>query len=1163
LLTDGKEVDLVLPLCPTVDSDTLLTLAASVGMAAGAPLGLAFQTAHHVPAVEGSFDGHTARARIQGIRYQLRTATAGEWQRLPQGDEPGTGLVVALDREGTPGPLGLIQLRPKLVASVPKLVEVCRRHGVEVAVLPGRDSIVARHITDRAGVTLLPADDPLTAIRDRQARGLRVAFVSDGEHGGPAFAQCDLAIGMAAGHHSYFPAQADFLAPDLIAVADFIDTGGRREAAARDGVALSVLCNVVGLALSLQGPIGVHLAFIPGYVAALGAMAAGVFRLRGGRRPEAVLGYMVEPRPERWGHRPIPNVLEAFHTRPEGLSPASAARRQRSRPASHLREDFLAAVNKQYQSPSVGLLAAGACLTLVLGQPLHTAILSAALTVNVLAGLWRERRASLCNDAVRKLSTAEVRVLRDGETVIVPAAEVVPGDVLVLLHGDRIPADARLIEADSLEVSEATLTGQSLPVAKNPTHPTDHGRILLEGSDVIIGTGRAVVVAVGQHTRLGAMALAMNVSAERTGPLDARLARVLSVALPAFLAGGAVTGVAVLAYGSLPVLEGISLGITSALATVPAGLPVAAGIGQSAAAGRLARHHTLTRRLNGIEALGRVDIACIDKTGTMTEGHLSLCLVARLEEEEGWPARLAADFLHVLRIGGLACPHPDHVHSSLHPMDRAVVHAAHEAGLGDELRMLREAEAPFDAARGFHGALVGGRVCIKGAPERIVSRCTRIRGKLLDEESRRELLERADELAARGLRILLVAEGPGHASPHDPTELDVVGFLGLTDRLRPSVPATVTRCQEAGVRVMMITGDHLETARAIGRRAGLYHEDSHEAITAAELLELPAADLDERLKQVAIVARATPDDKVKIIDSLHRCGHTVAMTGDGINDAPALRRADVGLAMGRSGTEAAQQAAAVVLSEDDFAQLAEALVEGRGLWRNMRHALGLVVGGNAAEMSLYAAAACVGLGAPLSPAQVLLVGLMTDSLPPLATAMQGPGHFKLSLLTREGVPGLDGSHLRRDLVRHALATGVPTLGAYGWMHAVAGPAEAGAVAFASLIGTQLAQALSAGKAQGLRSPIVLASVGASLAALGLILGVPPLREFFGLAAPSALGWGAAAASSVAAVPISRGLSIVSASNWKELLSGWTDEARRLASPAPAAVASPAELPAPG
>jgi magnesium-transporting ATPase (P-type) len=1147
LLTDGKEVDLVLSLFPAVDNDTLLTLAASVGVAAGAPLGMALQAAHVVPAVEGSFDGHTASARINRIRYTLRTAVAGERRQLPGGDVAGAGLVVALDREGTPGPLGLIRLRPRLVGCVTTLVEVCRRHGVELAVLPGREPTMAERITDRAGVTLLPTDDAAAAIRERQARGLRVAFVSDGEHAGQAFAQCDLAIGMAAGHHGYFPAQADFLAPDLTAVADFIDAGGRRETAVRDGVVLSTLCNVLGLALSLQGPIGIHVAFIPGYVAALGAMASGIARLRGGWRPEAVLGYMVEPRPERWGHRPVPKVLEAFHTRPEGLSSAAAARRLRPRPASQLGEEFLAALDKQYQSPSVALLAAGACLTLVLGQPLHTVVLSTALSINVVAGMWRERRASLGREAVRRLGSAQARVLRDGRPVLLSAAEVVPGDVIVLHQGDRIPADARLIEADSVEVSEATLTGQSLPVAKNQAHPSDQGRIVLEGSDVLVGGGRAVVVAVGQHTRMKAMAVSITVRAERTGPLDARLSSVLRVALPAFLAGGAVTGAAVLAYGSVPILEGISLGISTALATIPAGLPVVAGIGQSAAATRLARHHTLTRRLSGIEALGRVDIACVDKTGTLTEGHLSLCLIANLDEEAGWPGQLADDFLHVLRIGGLACPHPDHLHLLLHPTDSAVVHAAHEAGLGDELRVLREAEVPFEAARGFHCAAVVGRICIKGAPERIAPRCTRIGGTPIDDTSRSRLLERANQLAARGLRILLVAEGPGDTAPHDPNELDVVGFLGLTDRLRPSVPETLMRCQRAGVRVMMITGDHLATARTIGKRAGLCDGDGQEAVTAAEILPLPAAALDERLKRVAIVARATPEDKVKIIESLNRSGHTVAFTGDGINDAPALHRADVGLAMGRSGTEAAQQAADVVLADDEFAQLAEALVEGRGLWRNMRHVLGQVLGGNAAELSLVAGAACVGLGAPLAPAQVLLIGLMTDILPPLATAMQAPGHLKLSLLTREGLLGLD-SHLRRDVVRHALATGVPTLGAYGWMHAAAGPVEAGAVAFASLIGTQLAQALEAGKAQGLRSRIVVATVGGTLATLGLGLGVPPLCELFGLVAPSGLGWGAVAASSVAAAAISRGLGVAGEATWKGWLSAWQEAGSRLTAP---------------
>jgi len=1163
LLADGKEVDQVMPLAAEMDSDMLLTLAGAIAAATGAPLGKALMVPNPLAAVDGTFDGRTASARINGLRFTLRTARETERQLMQDAASPRAGLVLALERADRPGPLGLIRLRPRLFPSVPHLVEICRRHGVELAVLPGRDAIVARRITDRAGITLLPSDDPLPAIRERQARGQRVAFVSDGAHAGPAFAQCDLAIGLAAGHGGYFPAQADYLAPDLATIADFIDTGGRRDAAARDGVVLSALSNVLGLALSLQGPIGVHVAFIPGYVAALAAMAAGLWRLRGGNRPEAAMGYLAEPRPERWGRRPIPSVLQAFHTTASGLSCASAARRLRPKPASERREQFLAAVDKQYQSPSVALLAAGACFTLVMGQPLLTVILSTTLSINVVAGLWRERRASLGNEAVQRLRAAKARVLRDGQTVMLPAAEVVPGDVLVLVQGDRVPADARLIAAESLEVSEATLTGESLPVVKAAAEASDHHCIVLEGSDVIVGAGRAVVVAIGRHTRLGATAVAMNVSAERTSPLDTRLARMLRVAVPACLAGSALTGVAVFVFGSLPLVEGMTLGVTTALATIPAGLPVAAGAGQAAAAARLARHNVLVRSLTGIEALGRVDVACIDKTGTLTEGHLSLSLVADLKQEEAWPAPLADDFLHVLRIGALASLHPDHVHPTLHATDAAVVQAAHEAGLGDELRVLRDAEAPFDAARGFHGALVGGRLCIKGAPERVAPRCIRIGERLLDDAGRRELLDRASRLAARGLRMLLVAEGPADAPPHDPAELTVVGFLGLTDRVRPSAPAAVARCHDAGIRVLMLTGDHLATARTIGHRVGLYRDERDEALTAAELLELPPASLDERLQRVAIVARATPADKVKIIQGLHRRGHTVAMAGDGINDAPALRQADVGLAMGRGGTEAAQQAADVVLADDEFEKLAEALVEGRSLWRNMRHALCQTLGGNIAELGLYAGVASAGLPAPLAPAQVLLVGLITDALLPLATAMRPPQQRILARLTREGLSGLD-AHLPRDLVRHGLATGVPTLGAYFWMHAAAGPVEAGAVAFASLIGTQLAQTLEAGKAQGLLSPSVLAAVGGSLAALGLAFGVPPVRDFFGLVAPSALGWGAVGASSVAAAAISRYNSPAALMLRNGLFSAWKEETRRLTTmvanlqPPP-----PAALPAPG
>src|SRR5205085_10204650 len=404
-----------------------------------------------------------------------------------------------------------------------------------------------------------------------------------------------------------------------------------------------------------------------------------------------------------------------------------------------------------------------------------------------------------------------------------------------------------------------------------------------------------------------------------------------------------------------------------AIAALPEGLPLLAGTAQAAVARRLMRRHALVHRLSAVEALGRVDVACADKTGTLTVGQLAVHLVADLDDEATLPALLPAKLQQVLLTAAFASPHPDAADVAAHPTDLAVAEAARAAGLVEELRAERTVESPFEPTQSFHAAVVRGRLCIKGAPEVLLSRCTRVRRgddeQPLDETLRQALQARAQHLAERGLRVLMVADGPTEGSVDDPQELAALGFVGISDPLRPGVPAAIRRCHDAGIRVIMLTGDHPATARAIAREAGLLADEAEggrrktdvdssplptsdfrlstsasvgAVLTATEITELEESELDQRLEGATVIARATPLDKLRIVESLQRRGHTVAMTGDGVNDAPALRLADVGVAMGRGGTEVARQAADVVLADDDFATLVEALVEGRSFWRNIR-----------------------------------------------------------------------------------------------------------------------------------------------------------------------------------------------------------------------------------
>jgi cation-transporting ATPase I len=429
--------------------------------------------------------------------------------------------------------------------------------------------------------------------------------------------------------------------------------------------------------------------------------------------------------------------------------------------------------------------------------------------------------------------------------------------------------------------------------------------------------------------------------------------------LPLIAGAGAIVAGAGLLWRR-PLFPQLAVGASVAIAAVPEGLPLLAGTGEAAVAGRLAERQALVRRLSAVETLGRVDVACADKTGTLTEGRLALSLVRDMDQEGTPSDGLPPELRRVLLAAALASPHPDASDADSHPTDVTVVQGAREAGLEDELRVKREAESPFDPAQSFHASAVGGRLCVKGAAEALVPRCDRVRRNgndhTLDQDGRRELLACAEELAERGLRVLMVAEGPSETPVNDPDGLTALGFLGISDPLRPAVPAAVRRCHEAGVRLIMLTGDHPATARAIAREAGLLQEADGELLTGEEIAELDNGELDERLEHATVVSRITPLDKLRIVESLQRRGHTVAMTGDGVNDAPALRLADVGVAMGRGGTEVARQASDVVLADDDFSTLVETLVEGRSFWRNIRRALGLLLGGNLGELGLMVGA---------------------------------------------------------------------------------------------------------------------------------------------------------------------------------------------------------------
>lgn len=1116
LLTDRLEVTNVLPLSDEMSAAEAQARAAGIANAAGSPWGGIFHTTRLVVANDGNFDGTTATAFAEGVRYTL--GPVENWRNLPEAASlrQRGNSILALRREARERPLALFAMRPHLAPGVQTLVATCQRRGVELALLSQGDELALRSLAHRAQIALIEGDSAPSVIAERQRRGEVVAFVSDHAGAMAGFAACDLGIGLS-DDRSRFPARADLLAPDLAALAAIIDAGAERDATVRDSVGLSIISNIAGMIWGFRGAPGVATASRVVYITALGALADGWLRLRGGKRAISTAARLVDPQPERWGRRSVDEVLLTLKTSGAGLTDRQARERRRRMPVAQARNVLQAALLEQVRSPLTGILAAGGLLSLLFGSVGDFAIIGATISANAIIGIWQEQKANQVAEALKQVGTMRARVLRDNEEKILPSDELVAGDILLLAAGDRVAADARVIDAQGLEVDEAALTGESLPVAKFAENGNEARHVVLEGSDVITGTGRAVVVAVGEQTRLGATRLALAEEKEQLNPLGVRLGHMLRLFLPISAAGGATVVAAGLLW-KRPLTTLLATGATIALAGMPEGLPLLSRVGEAGVARRLARHRAIVRRLSSVEALGRVDVVCADKTGTMTRGRLQLGVVADTKRECTLAEGLAESLAYVLLTAALASPHPEAQGARAHPTDAALVQGAIDAGLRAAIDASRQAELSFDPARAFSATITQQRLCVKGAPEVILPRCRSLLQDgehcLLDEDGRAALLRRARQLAARGLRLLMVAEGASDSALDNPQELTALGFVGINDPLRPTVREAVRRCHEAGVRVMMITGDHPETARAIAQEAGLL-KGKGEVLNALDIADLQNGDLDQHLKHAAVIARATPLDKLRIVESLRRQGHTVAMTGDGVNDAPALRLADIGVAMGRSGTEVARQTADVVIADDDFSTLVEGFVEGRSFWRNMRRALGLLLGGNLGELGMVVGASLLGTGMPLTVGQILAVNAITDILPALAVILQQPEHRDLVRLQREGASALDASLLREVLSR-GLATSLPSLAAYLMTLGSGSLPQARSVAFASIVLTQLAQTVMVGRAEGQLTRPVLGAVGGSLGVLLAAFGIPQARNLLDLVIPPPSSWLLLAASTLAA-----------------------------------------------
>ncbi len=786
------------------------------------------------------------------------------------------------------------------------------------------------------------------------------------------------------------------------------------------------------------------------------------------------------------------------------------------------------AVAEEVFNPLVPLLAAGAGMSAFVGSFADAGLVAGVVAFNALLGGAQRFQVERAVRSLERRAMLRVSVLRGGKWQQIDAVGLVKGDVLVFQAGDVVPADCRILDAVALEVDASSLTGESLPVVRGATPSfqataADRTSMLYEGSVIVAGRARAVVVATGSETeahRTGGPRVAVR---PRVG-VEARLTPLMALTGPA--AGFAGLGLLVSGLLREQRLEQIvGSAVSLAVASVPEGLPVLATAAQLAAAERLSRRGALVRNPRALEALGRINTLCMDKTGTLTEGKLALGRVFDGNRSEEL-ASLSPGLRAVLQVALRASPENLLGAPQAEAIDDALARGARAAGLSrTSASFQRAAELPFDPRRGFHAALgeltgQGGAwtLAVKGASEAILPRCARWKTpdgveSPLDGAARRKLEERVHRYASRGLRVLAVAERA--ASPGEELREEAVdrlcfrGFLAFSDPVRPTAKAATDTLRKAGVDVVMITGDHPSTAEAVAGQLDLLEAEA--TLTGAELELLDDEALAAKLPRIRIFARVSPAQKVRVVQALQRSGKVVAMVGDGANDAPAIRLADVGIALGERAVAAARNAADMVLTDERIETLCDAVLEGRALWSSVQDAVSMLVGGNLGEVGFTLLGNLISGSSPLNPRQLLLVNLLTDVAPAMAIALRPPSEASRRFL-QQGPEASLGPLLYRDIGLRSVTTAAGAGAAFLAGKLLGSDEQARTMGMVALVGTQLGQTLTSGE---LSTGAVAASLG-SAALMAAAVQTPLVSGFFGCRPLGPLGWGIALASSALA-----------------------------------------------
>ena len=744
------------------------------------------------------------------------------------------------------------------------------------------------------------------------------------------------------------------------------------------------------------------------------------------------------------------------------------------------------------------------------------------VVLNAVLGMVQEAKAEKALDALKNMSAPHARVLRDGKEQVIDAAQLVPGDVIRLEAGDFIPADARLLKSVSLKSEESALTGESVPSEKDAAALVeekaplgDRSNMVFSGCSVTYGTATAVVTGTGMNTEMGKIAGLLEGEEEGQTPLQQKLAQLGKYLGFVALAACAVIFVVGLVNG-INVLEIFMTAVSLAVSAIPEGLPAIVTIVLAIGVQRMVRKNALIRRLPAVETLGSASVICSDKTGTLTQNRMTLVKlwVNGEPELETVSASNTPAARELLRYGALCCDgsvvyKEDGTEQHIgDPTETSILVAAHKNGMEqDELNRQypRLAELPFDSDRKLMTSVnqIDGKIVaiVKGAFDMMAARC--VSG---DLEAAKE---KNDEMSRGALRVLAVGYKFLEKAPEDPTSeelengLTLLGLVGMIDPPRPEAKAAVATCRQAGIKPVMITGDHVVTASAIAKELGILG-DGDKAITGAQLDAMTEEQLDQEVEHISVYARVSPENKIRIVKAWQRKGQVVSMTGDGVNDAPALKAADIGCAMGITGTDVAKGAADMTLTDDNFATIVDAVREGRGIYANIKKVVGFLLGTNIGEVLTVFFAMILWHKTPLLSMQLLWINLVTDSLPAISLGMEAVEADVMDHKPKPKSEGIFAHGLGIQVVLQGCMFALLTLAAFVLGQRFGGSLEAGqTMAFMVLALTQIVQSFN------MRSQRSLFAIGpfsnkklngAALLSLALVCLVlfTPVRIAFGL-----------------------------------------------------------------